>query len=116
MSPRNQHEPHSTDLLTVSEAADYLRRSKRYIHTLIASGRLPAGRILDRGHHLVRRADLDRLIVGGAELTRTEKQEEKQRAERYRRAELIGLRLGYGKPGKLPEQPSRYPAVPKNGR
>lgn len=49
------------ELLTVSEAAEYLRCSSQRIYGLRSSGRLP--RTTEGGRALVRRCDLEQLIV-----------------------------------------------------
>lgn len=49
------------DLLTVTEAADHLRVTTRFIRMLIADGRLPAMRLGRRAIRL-RRDDVDDLL------------------------------------------------------
>ncbi len=51
--------------LTAVEAAEYLRCKPQRIYELRSSGRLPSH--MEGGRALVRRRDLDALIVGGVE-------------------------------------------------
>lgn len=55
------------ELLTVSEAAEYLRCSRQRIYELRSSGRLP--KTMEGGRALVRRVDLDGLVVDEASLS-----------------------------------------------
>lgn len=55
------------ELLTPEEAAEYLRCSRQRIYELRSSGRLP--KTSEGGRALVRRADLDGLVVDEASLS-----------------------------------------------
>jgi len=55
------------ELLTVPEAAEYLHCSPQRIYELRSSGRLP--RTSEGGRALVRRADLDGLVVDESSLS-----------------------------------------------
>jgi excisionase family DNA binding protein len=55
------------ELLTVPEAAEYLRCDRQRIYQLRSDGRLP--RTSEGGRALVRRADLDGLVVDEASLS-----------------------------------------------
>jgi excisionase family DNA binding protein len=55
----------ATDLLTLAEAADQLRVSRRTLERYMTEGSLPVVR-LPSGHRRIRRADLEAMIDGGA--------------------------------------------------
>jgi excisionase family DNA binding protein len=55
----------ATDLLTLAEAAEKLRVSRRTLERYMTEGSLPVVR-LPSGHRRIRRSDLDALIDGGA--------------------------------------------------
>lgn len=48
------------EILTVPEAADYLRVSPRTVLRLIASGKIPASKV--GGQHRIRRSDIEAVI------------------------------------------------------
>jgi excisionase family DNA binding protein len=54
----------ATDLLTLAEAAEKLRVSRRTLERYMTEGSLPVVR-LPSGHRRIRRSDLDALIDGG---------------------------------------------------
>jgi excisionase family DNA binding protein len=58
---RHHRPPHGIELLTLSEAADALRLSRRTLQRLISSGALPTVRIGQR--RLVRAVDLRWLVA-----------------------------------------------------
>ncbi len=54
----------SDEMMTIEEAAAYLRMSKDTIRRAIKTGVLPASRLTEqpRGHYRIRKADLDALF------------------------------------------------------
>jgi excisionase family DNA binding protein len=54
------------DLLTIEQAAERLRTTKRYLYRLVAEGRVQACRIGGRGRLLFRPCDLDACLVSTA--------------------------------------------------
>lgn len=59
----NLHQSAGLDLLTVSEAADYLRMGERKLYELVAEGGIPCTKVT--GKWLFPRAELDRWLLSG---------------------------------------------------